>query len=423
MVEFQRPRGTRDFGPEEMKVRRKAEEIMRNTIGSFGYEEVSTPAFEHAELFIARSGPQILDQIYDFKDKGGRDLVLRPELTAPVMRMYFSQLKNRPKPVRIYYFGNCFRYERPQKGRFREFWQMGLEYIGARTPAANAEVINAATNSLRNLGLMDFEVRVGHVSILTSLLASWGLQRKDYPDLYAAIDKKDEEGIRLHLKNRDQAEKLAEMISGTVSLDGSEEWAASFLDSFPRVEKEKVDELLKVVRLLDSRGCRVVLDPSIIRGLDYYDGIVFEIDALNLGAEKQICGGGAYSLSSVFGSEVDGIGFGLGFDRILVALGDKAPTKEEGRRIYVAALDEDSMKTAVEASRIARMSGATCIMETAIRPMKKVIGNALNQNCTHLVIIGRDEVGRGGVSVKDLVSKEQSFLRMEEIPNYLSRSL
>ncbi|MFW3146999.1 MAG: histidine--tRNA ligase [Thermoplasmatota archaeon] len=419
MVEFQRPRGTRDFGPEEMKVRRKAEEIMRGAIASFGYEEVSTPTFEHAELFIARSGPQIIDQIYDFRDKGGRDLVLRPELTAPVMRMYNSELKKRSKPIRIFYFGNCFRYERPQKGRFREFWQMGLEYIGTRSPAANAEVINAAISSLRNLGLRDFVVRIGHVAILSSILSSWGLQREVNSSLYTAIDKKDKEGIRELLEGTDEAERLVGMVSGTIPMDGIEEWSRSLTKSFPQVDQETVKELRNVFQLLDTNDCRVLLDPSIIRGLDYYDGVVFEIDAPNLGAEKQICGGGAYSLSVVFGSEVEGIGFGLGFDRILVALNNEVPVKEEGKRIYVAALDENSMKTAMEASRIARMSGATCIMETTVRPLKKVIGSALNQNCTHLMIIGMDEVERGGVSIKDLVSKEQFFLKTEELPGYL----
>ena len=124
-----------------METRSWAEATMREAIMSYGYREVSTPTFEHTDLFIARSGPQVLDQIYSFKDKGDRDITLRPELTAPVMRFYNSDLRNLPKPLRIFYFGNCFRYERPQKGRYREFWQAGLELFGSSRIEADAEII------------------------------------------------------------------------------------------------------------------------------------------------------------------------------------------------------------------------------------------------------------------------------------------
>ena len=123
---IQRPRGTRDFGPEEMGKRRYIEALFRRTAETFGYREIATPTFEHSELYTERSGEAIKNDMYFFKDKGGRELSLRPELTMPTMRFYAAELRHLPKPIKVYYFSNCFRYERPQSGRFREFWQFGV---------------------------------------------------------------------------------------------------------------------------------------------------------------------------------------------------------------------------------------------------------------------------------------------------------
>jgi histidyl-tRNA synthetase len=132
MPNIPRPRGTRDFGPEEMGKRRAVEGLLRKTADNFGYREIATPTFEHSELYIERSGEAIRNEMYMFKDKGGRELSLRPELTMPTMRFYAEGMRDISKPIKVYYFGNCFRYERPQSGRFREFWQYGAEIMGIR---------------------------------------------------------------------------------------------------------------------------------------------------------------------------------------------------------------------------------------------------------------------------------------------------
>ena len=168
---FTRPRGTRDFLPEEMKKRRKVENIIRKVFESYGYEEIMTPTFEHIELITAKSGEEIRRSIYNFRDKGNRELALRPELTAPVMRVYANELQFKPKPIRLYYIANCFRYERPQAGRFREFWQAGVELIGSSSPMAVAEIIALADDVLKKLGLKDYEINIGHIGILRKILS------------------------------------------------------------------------------------------------------------------------------------------------------------------------------------------------------------------------------------------------------------
>lgn len=419
MAEFQRPRGTRDFDPEEMRRRRWVENSMRKAIESFGYSEISTPTFEYTDLFVARSGPQVLEQVYEFEDKGGRSLTLRPELTAPVMRFYHSDLRNSPKPLRISYFGNCFRYERPQKGRYREFWQMGLEYIGKRTPLAIAEVIGAAISALEASGLKGYVVRIGHVALLATILKKYGAHPSRDRDLMIAIDKKDTKGISSLIS--EICKKDPEGFIKLVTSNYGQESYSLVLDDLEKEFEEigtHVEEIRKVLMILAGSTADIRLDPSISRGLDYYDGVVFEIDAPNLGAEKQICGGGSYSLSSVFGSEVEGIGFGLGFDRIIVALEQDISIQEVDYGTYLIPMGDAAEVKALGLAEVIRDSGVKCIIETSGRGFKKAISNAISAGCSHLVVMGEEEISKGTVSIKDLITKEQKEIPINEMKEY-----
>ena len=187
---IQRPRGTRDFGPSEMETRRYFESMMRSICLAHGFREVQTPTFEHTELFTTKSGPGIVDEIYAFKDKGDREICLRPELTAPVIRFFINDLTNYPRPLKLFYFGPCFRYERPQAGRFREFYQFGAEVIGSSTPEMDAEVIGLAASMLEATGLQDYRIRIGHIGILRSLLAEAGVAGDAALPILQKLDKK-----------------------------------------------------------------------------------------------------------------------------------------------------------------------------------------------------------------------------------------
>ena len=389
---FERPRGTRDFGPEEMAERRSLESILRRTFESYGYHEVMTPTFEHAELFVERSGPGILDEMYVFKDKGGRELALRPELTAPVMRFYAQDMQRLPKPLKLYYFGPAFRYERPQKGRYREFWQMGLELIGADTPQATAEMISVAYDSMKNAGLKNFRLRIGDVKILKNFLDSIG--RNDRETM-RAIDKRDEE--------------LPDDIMSFISIDDPED-----LEEYG--PEEEVRHYREVLNLLSSAGVEHVMDPGIARGLDYYTGVVFEIEAPELGAEKQICGGGEYRLAELFGAQpVATSGFAIGFDRTLLALkkeGFKAGSK--GPDIYVIG-SKDTVKEAFSLARKLRLAGCRVEMEITGKGMGKALKKAVSLGSTYAVLVGEDEVNEGRYTLKDLTSGEQRKLAREEL--------
>ena len=171
-MEFTRPRGTRDFLFTEMRERKEAESTLRNVFENYGFQEIKTPLFEELKLFTTKSGEEIVDQLYNFKDKSDRELALRPELTAPVARLYLNELqKTTAKPIKLYYYGSCFRYERPQKGRFRQFWQFGCELIGAKSPEGEAEVISMCNESLESLGITPADININHLGIIRGLFA------------------------------------------------------------------------------------------------------------------------------------------------------------------------------------------------------------------------------------------------------------
>ena len=200
-MEFERPRGTRDFLFEEMRERKQAEDILRNVFENYGFGEVQTPLFEDLKLFTTKSGEEIVDQLYNFKDKGDRDLALRPEITAPIARLYLNELQKTSKPIKIYYYGSCFRYERPQKGRFRQFWQFGCELIGAKTPEGEAEVIAMCNNAIEELGITTAEFNVNHLGIIRGLFAHFDIDTATQREIMVVIDKGDKELLKeAHLK-------------------------------------------------------------------------------------------------------------------------------------------------------------------------------------------------------------------------------
>jgi histidyl-tRNA synthetase len=316
---LQKPRGTRDFLPDEMETRRTIEWRMREVARRWGYREVCTPEFEELDLFTMRSGEGIIEEMYVFEDKGGRKLALRPEITASVIRMYINEAKVAPKPLRWCYFADCFRYERPQKGRYRQFWQFGVELIGADTALADAEAIMLAAEMLNATGVT-YELKVGHLSFMKNLLEDLepSVQRR----VMAHLDKKDFDGLKASLESIDKPDLGNSLISLVECRDLAE--AFEIAGTIP--EKERIHQ---TINTLDAASVDYSLNLGIARGLDYYTGMVFEGFAQNLGAENQILGGGAYRLAHLFGGDdVASCGFAIGFDRVMVSIGETQQRKD-----------------------------------------------------------------------------------------------
>jgi len=345
----QRPRGTRDFTPQAMKRRLALEHLLEDVAKRHAFSRVQTPVFESLELFTAKSGPGVIKQLYAFQDKGERELTLRPELTAPVMRMVAEEMRNDTKPLRLSYYGQCYRYEEFKTGRYREFFQYGVELIGARGPLAEAEVLALAVNMLHATGLEGWEVRIGHVGVLKDALAGLGLSsevdaKTGEPPVASAmrlLDKGDDAGLSDLFSAHGLDPNNAEPLRALASLEGGMETlepARTLLSSMDGVSLEALDELeatLKALAALAPAPPSLAVDLTVARGLDYYTGMVFEVKVEELGGEGQILGGGSYKLLHLFGlPDLDPCcGFGLGFDRVLLALEMQA--KAAGRNEVV----------------------------------------------------------------------------------------
>jgi histidyl-tRNA synthetase len=421
-MSFKRPRGTRDLLPEEMEKRRHVEGVIREVFEGYGYREVQTPTYESLELITTKSGEEIKEHLFHFKDKGGRDLALRPELTAPVMRLYINEYQQRPKPRRLYYLGNCFRYERPQSGRYREFSQAGLELIGSPYPEAEAEVIAVAVDVLKALGLRGFSLHIGHIGVLRRILEDSGVREEDQSEIMAAIDKGDEEGLERVLDDKGVQGPDRTLLMGILDLAGSEEVmerARGFLEGRegPLGELKRLGEVTERLRAFGID--EYTLDLGIARGLDYYTGTVFEIYAPKLGAEKQICGGGAYSLVKVLGGrETPTCGFAFGFDRLILALEkDNYLFDEVNKAKYLVVPATKGLLN--EAIKIARKLRERRNIPVEVEIMRRRIGKALSyanaEGISHVIILGEEEYKMGQVTVKELKTGNQNRIDLEEV--------
>ncbi|MCQ2056293.1 MAG: histidine--tRNA ligase [archaeon] len=407
----QRPRGTRDFLPDEMEKRRHYEAALRRVAKTFGFREVATPIFEESELFTLKSGPNVLDELYVFKDKGNREIALRPEMTAPTIRMFVNEMSNNPKPIKVFYFGQCFRYERPQSGRYREFFQFGAELIGNFDAESDAEIIAMASSMIKVFGLKNYIIKIGHIGILKQKVISAGVPEKCVVGVLQKLDKKLYDEARLLLLEMGVSEEnIRGIFEFTETVGG--------VDVLSRVPGETGDYLRRVFDLLLAMGVgNVVIDLGVVRGLDYYTGIVFEVEAPTLGAEKQICGGGAYSLSELFGGErVFSTGFAVGFDRAIIAAEKEGLVCEsESIKVYVLPTSKDMQ---IYASRVvANLRAADIVSDIEImgRRVSKAMKYASAIGAEYVVIVGAQEIQQDSVMLRNMVSGEQKLVKISNL--------
>jgi len=424
---------------------------MQDVLDRWGYREIATPTFEHLELFTIKSGASVIEEIYSFTDKGGRALALRPELTAPVMRMYVSEMQNLPRPQRLWYFGNCFRYERPQRGRFREFWQMGTEIIGGAKPDSEAEAIALADEMLKSVGVTG-DIHVGYLGLIRYILGKIDAQHR--PEVMRMIDKKERSALAALLDEIGQNHLgLLELIDlkGKAALDKAIEIAGEIgaapgesTDARPAVESTAVaaaapgtagresarhgravaselhiEKFQETVDLLEAFEVKFTIDFEIVRGLEYYSGTVFEIYAQGLGAQRQICGGGTYELASLFGGkETSSTGFGLGFDRIMEIV------QMEGSRtppVFLAFTPDVKMQAARIAGSLRK--SIPLVMDVMGRSLGAQLKAAASAGAEFVVIVGKDELDAGKLTLRDMAGGEQESLDLPAIEEKLKSRL
>ena len=410
---FQRPRGTRDFLPDDMLKRRYLENKLREVFLSYGYREVQTPTFEHLELFTAKSGEGIIEEMYTFKDKSGRDLALRPELTAPVIRMYVEKLQMSPKPIKLFYFGNCYRYDRPQKGRYREFTQAGCELIGCDSPPALAELVSLAWECMEKSGLKNFNLRIGNLDILNKFLNTIGLTDSLKKKAIPLIDKREYDALRELLSSdlsQDDIDRLERFLQ-TKSIDEIEKQVDKGM-------KDDIERFRHILSWLDVFGIKKYeISMEIVRGLEYYRGMVFEIECPELGAERQICGGGEYELVELFGGKnIPTAGFAIGFDRVIIALEEEGfAFPEEKIDFYIIPASEDVVKEAIEISMKLRNKGESVDIDLTGRNLRKSMKYADSIGAKRVIIVGKKDLEENKVTIRDMESGEQERVEVDKL--------
>jgi histidyl-tRNA synthetase len=424
-MELQRPRGTRDFLFKDMKERKIVENTMKRIFETYGYNEIKTPIFEDLSLFTTKSGEGIKDQIYHFQDKGGRDLALRPELTAPVARMYIKELQKTPKPVKMYYFGSCFRYERPQAGRFRQFWQFGCELIGGKSPGSEAEVISMAAHCLDELGIEDFEIHIGNLGILRNILNDANIIGEMQDQVMAVIDKGEVEELRTLLNSIDVDDSSKELLLKLIGMQGDSSILPD-VEALINCSEHACNALFELENLLKSLEAfgfsNYIVNLGIARGLDYYTGTVFEIYVHGLGAQKQISGGGTYNLIEVFGGEkVESTGFAFGFDRVMEALKKQEKTieTEPTIKVFVAPISTDLKLKAYEIAQKLRKNNIGTEVDLVGKKLKKILSYADSNQINYVIMLGSREFEDGNVTVKYMISGEQETVEITNIEGYI----
>lgn len=415
------PKGTRDFYPESMRIQNYIFDTWRKAALRFGYEEYEGPMFEHLELYTGKSGEEIVSQLYDFMDKGGRHIALRPEMTPTLARLVIQKGNSLRKPFKWFSMPRLFRYERAQKGRLREFFQLNLDIIGTESIYAEADLLSAIASMLQDFGLKadDFCIGVSSRKLLNAFLEEIGVA--DVVKVYPVLDR------RLKIEKGDFYRELAEAglsEEETQKLDSlmdskSIEEVASKIQG--EASRAALDEIRKLFQTLEHSGASksVALDLSIVRGLAYYTGIVFEV--FDKGKSmRAIAGGGRYdSLTEKLGGQkVPGVGFGMG-DVVLANLLEERgllPSSKQTLDFFVASFTNDMDKIFSVANEL-RKRGFNVSHPLAQAKLGKQMEQANAQGAKVVVYVDGDKAPAGGFEYKILSSGTSGTGTLEEIAN------
>ncbi len=394
---YQAPRGTFDVLPEAARLRGRIERTAAAIFARAGYEPIATPSFEDTELFergVGHSTDIVRKEMFTFEDKGGRSLTLRPEGTAPICRAYVEHgMQALAQPVKLSYLGPFFRHERPQAGRYRQFHQLGAEAIGTDSPLADAELIGLLAELLAELGVPGVELRLGSLGSLDT--------RQAYLEELKGHLRSHEAELSKEVRERIDANPLR-------AFDSDEEGTRAVMAAAPklveRLEGEDAEHFEAVRGLLDAAGVAYTIDPTLVRGLDYYTRTIFSFVCDRLGAQSEIGGGGRYDglVEQLGGHPTPAVGWAAGIERIMLALDEEEPAP--GRDVFIAVADDEHERRAralVLAGEL-RKAGLSAELDLGGRGLKGQLKHADRIGARHVVILEGD-----GAQLRDMRSGEQ----------------
>lgn len=414
-------RGFNDVLPDEAARWHAIEAASRKVFGLFGYREIRTPVAEETGLFIKTVGEEtdiVKKEMFSFKDRGERDMTLRPEGTAPIVRAYLEHNLDKTEPFqRLYYIGPMFRAERPQAGRLRQFSQIGVEVIGSSGPSVDAEVIDVMIKLLGAAGVKKYELKINNLGC-----------REDKKKLSGLLKDSLSEGAVSKLLCEDCRSRV---ISNPLRvLDCKNEGCKVVVrENFKKTEFLCGDcdkHFKEVLKYLDALGIGYVIDPYIVRGLDYYTRTVFEVTSDSLGAQNAIGAGGRYdNLVKDMGAEADlgACGFAIGIERLLLAMGPLEKGSAPAGGVFMATIGEAVYMEAFKLADKVRLSGVACGIDHGARSLKSQMRSADKMGARFTVIIGDDEITKGAVVLRDMTTKEQSEVAFDKLAEEVVQKL
>ncbi|MCL4479897.1 MAG: histidine--tRNA ligase [Candidatus Thermoplasmatota archaeon] len=414
-MKAERIKGFRDQYPEEMEPRRRMFSIAEATAELFGFGRIDYPSLEYLDLYRIKSGEELLNQTFSFTDRGGREVTMLPEATPSTVRLLTSR-KDIPRPVRWYSLPKIWRYEEPQSGRLREHFQFNADIFGVDTPEADAEIINLAGSILTGLGIgKAFRIHINDRVIMDGILKNLGVENTDR--VFTIIDRfrkttRDEFlfSLRENGVSDNSADILLKLVESPFEIGELRSKIAEISERSANLS-ERVERLVKTCDIISLYGkSKIMVDFSVIRGISYYTGIVFEAFD-SQGQFRSILGGGRYdNLASLMsGQEIPAVGFGMG-DVVLELLMKREGVWEDNRKDYTYALCfmGDTLQYSMEVAEKMRKNGIICVMEISSRGLSQQIRSAESQGFRFVIIIGEKEKANGTVTVRDLKESSQS---------------
>jgi histidyl-tRNA synthetase len=421
MTVFRTPRGMRDFLPEEAKMMKYIEGTARRVAQLYGYREIMTPVVESYELLAAKAGEEVRSRMYAFEDLGGRKVALRPEFTASVARLVATTLRNEPKPLRLFCVGSLYRYDEPQKGRFREFWQSNYELMGSSKPEGDAEIIILTNSLMKSVGLKNCVFKVGHVGVLRGILSQENVEEKAQNEIMQLMDKKQyEDAIKL-VEDAGTSQKCLAILKKLVRIKGSKVSQVltemkQQVESYGRAVNA-VKNLREILELVSETGEKIdmFVEAGFARGLEYYTGMIFEPYVPEM--DIALGGGGRYDrLIQLFGGEPKpAVGVAHGIDRIMMAMQkQKTPLRiEEEKTVMMIPVKEELKQEALKISRMLRDADIPVEVEVMGRKMSKALEDADRRKIDYAIIVGEKELKDRAVVIRNLRKREQKTVKIE----------
>jgi histidyl-tRNA synthetase len=413
----------RDLLPVDAEKMRYVEQVSRTISKLYGYNEIITPVLESYELLAAKTSEEIRERMYTFKDLGDRKVAMRPEFTASVARLVVNKLKNEPKPMRLFSVGSLYRYDEPQYGRFREFWQANYELFGSDRPEADAEILILTNNVLKKLGLKDYRFKVGHTGILRGILTQEGLDDEKQNSVRQLLDKKQWADALTVASEAGVSQKGLDVLESLLEIKGEDPFQvlSQIKDNIQDYTDAvaAVDNLSKILELIrDSKEqLDVMVEAGFARGLEYYTGMIFE--SYVPGLDIALGGGGRYDkLIELFGGEpIPAVGVAQGIDRIVLALTKQNVIQEstKQRSVTVISVKAECMAKALELSALLRNKGLFVEVAVMGRSIRRALTDADRRGVAYAVIVGPKELKENKVVLREMDKGEQRTVLISKL--------